>query len=159
MSTEFNELLKIRNQKENRQRKIVQDLEREIEEKKPMLQTLEQSIALFKNQKAMIEKVFFDQISGQEMKPESLSEYQNKVKQISQFDKDLNIQYQSIVADIQKTESLLGQARQDLISAKHDVEKIGMLVKSEQVTASRNQTRAEEALADEQANEAWNRQT
>lgn len=157
MSTEFNKLLQIRNQKESRQRKIVQDLAVDLDTKKTMLTTLEQSMALFNTQKVMIEKVFFEQISGQEMKPDNLSDYQEKVRQISQFDTDLKIQHRAIVSEIQALDAGLTQALQDLTTAERDVEKIGMVVESEQQAAIKSKAAAEDLEADEQAAEAWNR--
>lgn len=157
MSTEFTELLQIRNQKETKQRQVVQSLEREITLKKPMLKTLEESMALFKGQKETIENAFFDQISGEEMKPESLSEYQDKIKMITQFDEDLDKQYQEIIDDIQSKEEQLLQARQDLKRAENDVEKISMLVDDEKQTMARDKAIAEDMESEEQASEAWGR--
>ena len=157
MSTEFTELLQIRNQKETKLRKVVQDLEKEITIKKPMLKTLEESMVLFDVQKEKIESVFFDQISGQAMNADSLSEYQGKVKMIDKFDTDLKAQYKTIVGNIQSKEEELAQARQDLVTAEKDVEKIGMLADEEKQTIRKNKVAAEDLEAEEQASDAWGR--
>lgn len=157
MNNEFNQLLQIRTQKENKQRQIVQDLEHEIKAKQPLLDTLNKSMELFNSQKENIETALFEQISGQEMKPENLSDYQNNVKQIDQFDTDITAQYQKIVDQVKVSEENLAQARLDLAAAEKDVEKIGMLVESEQQSFVKAQGKKEEDQADEDANESWNR--
>jgi hypothetical protein len=157
MNNEFNQLLQIRIQKESKQRQIVQDLEREIKSKQPLLDTLNKSMALFNSQKDNIENALFEQISGQEMKPENLSDYQDNVKQIGQFDTDIAAQYQKIMDQVNVSEEKLTQARQNLAEAEKDVEKTKILVDSEQQSAAKAQGKKEEAQADEEANESWNR--
>jgi hypothetical protein len=158
MSTEYNQLLQIRKEKENQQRVLVQQLTQEIEEKKPMLAVLEKSMTLFKQQKTTMESVFFDQIKGQQVKPDSLSEYQDKVKQITRFDSDLDAKYQMIVDDIESAKSRLAQAHQDLEAAKNNVEKIGVLVDEQQMVINKERIRKEDSQSDELATESWNRQ-
>lgn len=157
MNNEFDQILQIRTQKENKQRLIVQKLEREIESKQPLLDTLNKSMALFNSQKDNIENALFEQISGQEMKAENLADYKNNVGQIGQFDTEITAQYQKIMDQVKESENKLAQARIDLAAAEKDVEKIGMLADSEKQSFAKTQSKKEEAQADEEANESWNR--
>jgi hypothetical protein len=157
MNNEYNQLIQIRQQKEQQQRILVQQVIQEIAEKKSKLGVLEQSMELFKQQKSTLEKVFFSQIEGQQIKPESLAEYQEKVRQVNQFEIDLNAQRQAVIEDISTTEAYLAEQKQELITATNDVEKIGILVEEQQKVTNEQQRRNEEAQSDEQATEMWNR--
>lgn len=155
MSTELNQLLQIRNQKENKQRQIVQHTELEIVKRKKIQQSSKQSLEVFKSQKGLLENSLFNQINNQQISPDALSEYQHKINLLDQFGKNLKTQQQAIVTEIQNLEASLNQTRQKMVIAIKSAEKIRILVESEQLTMAKKQARAEDLKADDQASEAW----
>lgn len=156
MSSELEELKEIRTLKSDNQQQLVSQLEQELTDKGAVLDLINQTMEMYKVNKAKMETALFSEIEGQEVDSDDLNLYAEKMKELTAYGDQLEEQYETMKDERVVAENNLEKARGILIECRNDVEKISLLVEEEQKKESIAESKKEDDDFDEQASVQWN---
>ncbi len=155
MSEEIRQLHQIRRQKEENRRAQVRQCETDKSQLQQQLSQQEQALSAYKIEKVQKKNRLFEEILGQPLRPSELSEYQEKLEQIDSVEKQMMAQGQETMKSIRHSEQRLHEARDTLVIAERETEKIKMLLEEQQKKIDLENAEREENEQEEMINDTW----
>ncbi len=155
MSEEIKQLHQIRRQKEENRRIQVRQCETDVSQLQQQLSQHEQALSAYKIEKIQRKNSLFEEIRGQPLKPSELSEYQEKLEQVDTIEKQMIAQHQETTNSIRRSEQRLKEARDTLVIAERETEKIKMLLEEQQKKIALEDAEREENEQEEMINDTW----
>ena len=155
MSDEIKQLHQIRRQKEENRRSQVRQCETDKSQLQQQLSQHEQALSAYKIEKIQKKNSLFQEILGQPLRPAELSEYQEKLEQVDAVEKQMIIRCQEATNNIRQSEQRLNEARDALVIAERETEKIKMLLEEQQKKIALENAEREENEQEEMINDTW----
>ncbi len=155
MNEALPKLLKIRQQKEEKQRQLCNDFNIQLEQKKNMYNHTRQEFETYKNQKPLIEKTMFEEIHGQNVPLYDIQCYQQELHNMQAFQDNLEMKCRVLIEEINSAQEELEKNREILIKLRQSSEKINLMIEQQTTAEQVDQNKKNDLIYDAEIDEFW----